>query len=400
MKARRLPLGNDNASSSTETTGLDIRSGVPRNGNSVPSHPTPSLANDDAAEPTGVLLSVFSTGADILSPCGVSKGEDHDTESTEDDEAMELPAENGMGRSQRPDQDKQENVPKASIRRINAAVAGGAGKKREAEKLIDSLTPRLSVSSPRLGAALSDADAPRRTLVATITKSDSSNVATSGRQRRRSNDTNSSNESRVGDSTLMVDATVTIVIDGKIYCPSDGETQGGTALPSPVLPLGHDGNRYYCQVCRGFGDVVCCDGCPNVFHAACVPTGTPSQQDLENDVDPWYCPSCWPLSSGKASSISISSKKIPPMALTSNETNEAPLKRKGPGRPPSADKGKVKALDHTKLSSVQKSVEGKVKAIDHTRLSSLQKCVDCKKIRSDRIVKPCEGCGSVSFSGL
>ena len=31
-----------------------------------------------------------------------------------------------------------------------------------------------------------------------------------------------------------------------------------------------DNNRSFCEVCAGAGDVVCCDGCPAVFHAACI----------------------------------------------------------------------------------------------------------------------------------
>jgi len=56
--------------------------------------------------------------------------------------------------------------------------------------------------------------------------------------------------------------------------------------------LGQDGNLFYCGVCQGFGDVVCCDGCPAVFHPSCLPRETPSRMSLDNDDDPWYCPDC------------------------------------------------------------------------------------------------------------
>lgn len=39
------------------------------------------------------------------------------------------------------------------------------------------------------------------------------------------------------------------------------------------------------------GEVVCCDGCPHVFHPFCLPAG-PSKTSLENDDDPWYCHEC------------------------------------------------------------------------------------------------------------
>jgi hypothetical protein len=63
----------------------------------------------------------------------------------------------------------------------------------------------------------------------------------------------------------------------------------GAAIPTV---LGNDGNQFYCQVCKDFGDVVCCDGCPRVYHQKCIPTTDPSRQALDNDADPWYCPIC------------------------------------------------------------------------------------------------------------
>jgi histone-lysine N-methyltransferase SETD1 len=56
-------------------------------------------------------------------------------------------------------------------------------------------------------------------------------------------------------------------------------------------PVAEDGNFYYCQVCQKPGDVVCCDGCPQVFHRDCVIHGK-SRDHLLADVEPWYCPDC------------------------------------------------------------------------------------------------------------
>ena len=69
-------------------------------------------------------------------------------------------------------------------------------------------------------------------------------------------------------------------------------------LPAGV-PLGQDGNLFHCFVCGEFGDVVCCDGCPNVYHTRCMSKDDPSRIALENDEDPWYCPSCLNSSSKK-----------------------------------------------------------------------------------------------------
>lgn len=61
-----------------------------------------------------------------------------------------------------------------------------------------------------------------------------------------------------------------------------------------VVPhvLGDDGNLHYCAICLDVGEVVCCDGCPKVYHINCIPLGCKSRIDLDADVDPWYCPEC------------------------------------------------------------------------------------------------------------
>lgn len=56
--------------------------------------------------------------------------------------------------------------------------------------------------------------------------------------------------------------------------------------------IGHDGNLFNCRICLGVGEVVCCDGCPNVFHPKCLPAG-PSRASQENDDNPWFCHECW-----------------------------------------------------------------------------------------------------------
>lgn len=57
--------------------------------------------------------------------------------------------------------------------------------------------------------------------------------------------------------------------------------------------IGHDGNLHYCSICLGVGEVVCCDGCPSVYHPSCLPAG-PSRALLSNSNkgDPWYCHEC------------------------------------------------------------------------------------------------------------
>jgi hypothetical protein len=91
--------------------------------------------------------------------------------------------------------------------------------------------------------------------------------------------------------------------------PSSGPKPTITKTSESSTPLGHDGNVYSCFVCSGFGDVICCDGCPNVCHRRCVSKEHPSRISLENDEDPWLCPACHdsnkkPVRSGKSSGSS------------------------------------------------------------------------------------------------
>eukprot|EP00977_Amphora_coffeiformis_P019560 scaffold7349_cov173-Amphora_coffeaeformis.AAC.41 len=110
--------------------------------------------------------------------------------------------------------------------------------------------------------------------------------------------------------------------------------------------LGNDGNQFYCQVCQGFGDVVCCDGCPSVFHPHCVPQG-PSKDSLDNNEDPWFCPNC--IIKMKPIKVEKQPKKVEKQARRS-------------------DKG--------------------------DRLSSHHRCTDCHEVLEGVDVKPCDQCGN------
>ena len=70
--------------------------------------------------------------------------------------------------------------------------------------------------------------------------------------------------------------------------------------------LGDDGNQYYCALCLDVGDVVCCDGCPNVYHPRCIPVGCESRKSMDADEDSWFCPDC--MDSGKIRSTSAKKK--------------------------------------------------------------------------------------------
>ncbi len=74
--------------------------------------------------------------------------------------------------------------------------------------------------------------------------------------------------------------------------PTDPPTR---EIPVTKKIMGNDGNFHYCHVCKEVGDVVCCDGCPHVYHPQCLPPDSESfaALDLQNDDDPWYCPDCY-----------------------------------------------------------------------------------------------------------
>lgn len=88
-----------------------------------------------------------------------------------------------------------------------------------------------------------------------------------------------------------------------IAAESAASALGGTV---PDEYIGQDGNLFYCRICLGVGEVVCCDGCPYVFHQTCLPVG-PSKTSLENDDDPWYCHEC--MESGRAGKSPSPSKR-------------------------------------------------------------------------------------------
>jgi len=130
-------------------------------------------------------------------------------------------------------------------------------------------------------------------------------------------------------------STVKVILEGLPFYPVRKARR--KSLDGTLLPLGQDGNQYYCQVCGEFGNVVCCDGCPRVYHQECVPLGSPPRKSLDNDDDPWYCPEC--------------------------------IGKKG------------------RRQSRRASEKG-------DRRSSMQRCVDCQENRGDLSLKPCGECGN------
>lgn len=78
----------------------------------------------------------------------------------------------------------------------------------------------------------------------------------------------------------------------------DAESVTTTAIDTPVHSADEDGNetgddgwadhnRWYCNICKDGGELLCCDRCPRAFHMSCL--------GMSDDMIPtseWYCKMC------------------------------------------------------------------------------------------------------------
>ena len=58
----------------------------------------------------------------------------------------------------------------------------------------------------------------------------------------------------------------------------------------PAVKVQADGNFDECAVCGTGGSLICCDACPQAYHAECLGVGAPPEDDDEDTA--WYCPPC------------------------------------------------------------------------------------------------------------
>lgn len=98
------------------------------------------------------------------------------------------------------------------------------------------------------------------------------------------------------------------------------------SLPSSPLPdiirmrSADDPSDDYCAVCRNGGDLLCCDGCPKVFHLGCHVL-----QLTDNPSGQWYCGLCTKedtirMDASEVRSVSgLSTKRYAPSGLTQKE---------------------------------------------------------------------------------
>ncbi|EXJ93054.1 hypothetical protein A1O3_01610 [Capronia epimyces CBS 606.96] len=64
---------------------------------------------------------------------------------------------------------------------------------------------------------------------------------------------------------------------------------------------GAEDNDEFCASCGGEGKLLCCDGCPNSFHHACLEPPLDPEQEVDGE---WYCPRCIARRSKQTSSPS------------------------------------------------------------------------------------------------
>lgn len=107
--------------------------------------------------------------------------------------------------------------------------------------------------------------------------------------------------------TVMSNPSNSSFVKNTISGRGNLQEQQNEENPSNLL-IGDDGNLYFCHFCKGMGNVVCCDGCPRVFHPSCLPEGQ-SKLSLNSDDDPWYCPICLPNVKGTSGRGRANSRK-------------------------------------------------------------------------------------------
>ncbi|CAD5232400.1 unnamed protein product [Bursaphelenchus xylophilus] len=87
---------------------------------------------------------------------------------------------------------------------------------------------------------------------------------------------------------ICLDPELDEVPEGSWFCPScaeNGVPEEGKKKEKDQPP----GNMDTCLICKEGGFILCCDSCPNSYHAYCT---TPPMEELPDANDPWHCPYC------------------------------------------------------------------------------------------------------------
>jgi len=73
--------------------------------------------------------------------------------------------------------------------------------------------------------------------------------------------------------------------------PTTSANKKRKAVKAEINESGEDKNESTCRVCRQPGKLLCCEGCPAVYHHRCL-RPRPNKQWIEKFE--WFCPSCAP----------------------------------------------------------------------------------------------------------
>ncbi|CAH0473676.1 unnamed protein product [Peronospora belbahrii] len=80
-----------------------------------------------------------------------------------------------------------------------------------------------------------------------------------------------------------VATTGDVAIETPVHSGDDGGNESGETIDDGWA----DHNRWYCNICKDGGELLCCDRCPRAFHMTCL--------GISNDMIPdreWYCKMC------------------------------------------------------------------------------------------------------------
>ena len=110
-----------------------------------------------------------------------------------------------------------------------------------------------------------------------------------------------------------------------------------------------DANDNFCHVCRGTGDLVCCDECPRAFHMHCI---APRMTKAEEAADHWACRVC---TGGGRPPASRKPKTKPGPKVEAEAKNRKAAKAK-------EGKGKVRP-DREERHAMSKELRGAINAL-------------------------------------
>jgi hypothetical protein len=175
--------------------------------------------------------------------------------------------------------------------------------------------------------------------------------------------------------------------------PTNGSaTAAGSKAPQAKSFLGNDGNLFYCHVCRGFGDVVCCDGCPHVYHLKCIPEGDVSRMSLENDDDPWFCPTCLQQDNPKKLLLKQQQQQQGDSSSAKKKSKSSKAKKTMDARLKLASSSPSPLLG-TSATTGGSSSAAAAAGMSAERRTVKRRCCECHQSSGPHALEPCEGCG-------